>query len=166
MGRQATTSTSAAVTRLRMILRPMKTLCLFVVFVLSSCVSAETGRSISPQDVAWIQKGKTTRAEVVERFGGPTSEMPDWAGMQYQVTSITTTTTPTSNKDGESQQSVTTTTMEPIKPRTKALYVHQKTEGGPFGGIQITEEQFWITYDENGVVQDFGLQTGQGTTVR
>jgi hypothetical protein len=56
--------------------------------------------------------------------------------------------------------------MEPIKPRTKALYVHQKTEGGPFVGIQITEEQFWITYDENGVVQDFGLQAGPGTTVR
>ena len=56
--------------------------------------------------------------------------------------------------------------MEPIKPRAKALYIHQKTEGGLFVGIQITEEQFWITYDENGVVQDFGLQTGQGTTVR
>jgi len=86
--------------------------------------------------------------------------------MQYQVTSITTTTKPTSNKDGESQQSVTTTTMKPIKPRTKALYVHQQTEGGLFVGIQVTEEQFWVTYDENGVAQDFGLQAGPGMTVR
>lgn len=125
------------------------------------------GRPISAQDVTWIQKGKTTRAEVVQQFGGPTSEMPDWAGMQYHVISITTTTkkVPT-NKDTECQESVTTTTMEPIKPRSRALYVHQKTEGGLFVGIQITEEQFWVTYDENGAVQDFGLQAGPGTTVR
>ena len=71
----------------------MKNLWLFVVvFTVSGCVSAEMGRSISSQDVPWIQKGKTTRAEVVQRFGAPTSEMPDWAGMHYQVTSITTTT--------------------------------------------------------------------------
>ena len=31
--------------------------------------------------------------------------------------------------------------------------------------FQITEEQFWVTYDENGVVQDFSLQAGPGTTV-
>ena len=95
------------------------------------------------------------------------SEMPDWAGMQYQVISITTTTKmmTTGSKDGESQESVTTTTMEPIKPRTRALYVHQKTEGGLFVGIQMTEEQFWVTYDENGIVQDFGLQAGPGRTV-
>ena len=78
------------------------------------------------------KKGKTTRFEVVQRFGAPTSEMPDWAGMHYQVTSITTTAKTANNRDGESQQSVTTTTMEPIKPRTRALYVHQKTAGGPF----------------------------------
>ena len=145
----------------------MKNLWLFVVvFTVSGCVSAEMGRSISSQDVAWIQKGKTTRVEVVQRFGAPTSEMPDWAGMHYQVTSITTTTKTANNRDGESQQSVTTTTMEPIKPRTRALYVHQKTEGGPFVGIQITEEQFWTAYDENGVVQDFGLQAGPQTVVR
>ena len=137
-------------------------------FVLSvlGCATAEKGRSISTQDVTWIQKGKTSRAEVVQRFGGPTSETPDWAAMHYQVTSITTTTKPGSNQDGESQQSVTTTTMEPIKPRTKAVYVHEKTEGGVFVGIQITEDHFWVTYDENGVVQDFGLQAGPGTTVR
>jgi hypothetical protein len=144
----------------------MKNLWLFVVaFTVSSCVSAETGRSISSQDVTWIQKDKTTRSEIVQRFGAPTSEMPDWPGMHYQVTSITTTTRTTHNEDGQSQESVTTTTMEPIKPRTKALYVHQKTEGGLFVGIQITEEQFWITYDENGVVQDFGLQAGPRTVV-
>jgi hypothetical protein len=144
----------------------MKNLWLFVVVsTVSSCASAETGRSISSQDVTWIQKDQTTRSEVVQRLGAPTSEMPDWAGMHYQVTSITTTTKTADNKDGESQQSVTTTTMEPIKPRTKALYVHHKTEGGLFVGIQITEEQFWITYDENGVVQDFGLHAGPRTVV-
>ena len=117
--------------------------------------------------MTWIKKGKTTRTEIVQRFGGPMSEMPDWAGMQYQVISITTTTKmmTTGSKDGECQESVTTTTMEPIKPRTRALYVHQKTEGGLFVGIQMTEEQFWVTYDENGIVQDFGLQAGPGRTV-
>ena len=114
----------------------MKNLGLFgVVFIVSSCAIAETGRSIKSQDVTWIQKGKTTRAEIVERFGGPTSEMPDWAGMQYQVTSITTATQTTSNKDGESPQSVTTTTMEPIKPRTKALYVLSDHRGAILGYI-------------------------------
>lgn len=145
----------------------MQELWLFVVVVIvSGCVRAEVGRPISPHDLAWIQKGQTTRAEVVQRFGAPESETPDWAGMHYQITTTTTTTTTTSNKDGESQQSVTTTTMEPIKPRTKALYLYTKTEGGLFVGVQTTQEQFWVTYDENGVVQDLGLQAGPGMKVR
>lgn len=136
-----------------------------LVFISSGCVTAEIGRPISPQDMAWIQKGKTTRVEVIQRFWAPESETPDWAAMQYQVNTTTTTTRTTRTNNEESQQSVTTTTVEPIKPRTKALYLYKKVEGGLFVGVQTTEEQFWVTYDENGVVQDLGLQAGPGMRV-
>lgn len=128
-----------------------------IAVMLWGCATAEMGRQIKPEDVAWIQKGVTGRSEIVKRLGAPFSEAPDWSAMKFQSTSTTTT-----NKEGEKQQSVTTTTVEPINKITRALYLHTKSEGGVFVGIKTTQEQFWIRYDERGVVQDFGLELGVG----
>jgi len=145
----------------------MKTYWIIILALISSsCATAEMGRYIAPQDVAWIQKGATTRAEVVQRLGAPMSETPDWTAMQFQTTSTTTTTKITTTKEGESQQSVTTTKVDPINKLTKAIYLHTKSEGGIFVGIKTTQEQFWVTYDERGVVQDYGFQTNPGMTIR
>lgn len=131
--------------------------------IMWGCATAEMGRYIGPNDVVWIQKGVTTRPEVVQRLGAPMSEVPDWTSMQFQSTSTTTTTT---TKTGETQQSVTTTKVDPINKLTKAVYLHTKSEGGIFVGITTTQEEFWVTYNERGIVQDYGFQTGPGITVR
>ena len=125
------------------------------------CATAEIGRQITPDEVAWIQKGISTRSAVVQRFGHPMAETPDWTAMQFQTTSTTTTTA-----TGESQQSVTTTKVEPINKVTKAIYLHTKSEGGLFVGITTTQEQFWIRYDEQGIVQDHGFQASPGMQIR
>jgi outer membrane protein assembly factor BamE (lipoprotein component of BamABCDE complex) len=53
-------------------------------FILTSllfgCATAEHGRRITPDQITWIQKGVTTRTEVVQKLGGPMSEVPDWGG--------------------------------------------------------------------------------------
>jgi len=130
-------------------------------FISWGCATAEMGRYVGPQDVTWIQKGVTTRSEVVQRLGAPHSEAPDWTPMQFQSVSTTTT-----SKEGASQQSVTTTKVEPINKSTKAIYLHTKSEGGLFVGFTTTQEQFWVSYDEHGIVQNYGFQTGPGMTVR
>lgn len=140
----------------------MKTyLVLAMAAVLWGCATAEVGRQITPAEVDWIQKGITTRSAVVQRFGPPMAETLDWTAMQFQTTSTTTTAV-----TGEAQQSVTTTKVEPINKVTKALYLHTKSEGGLFVGITTTQEQFWIRYDEQGVVQDHGFQAGPSMKVR
>lgn len=129
--------------------------------VLWGCATAEMGRQIMPEDVVWIQKGMTVHSQVVKQLGAPFSEAPDWSAMKFQSTSTTTT-----NKEGEKQQSVTTTTVEPINKVTKAVYLHTKSEGGIFVGFKTTQEQFWVRYDERGVVQDFGFEAGVGVNIR
>jgi hypothetical protein len=119
-------------------------------FISWGCATAEMGRYIGPQDVTWIQKGVTTRSEVVQRLGPPLSETPDWTAMQFQSVSTTTT-----SKEGESQQSVTTT-----------IYLHTKSEGGLFVGFTTTQEQFWVSFDEHGIVQNYGFQSGPGMSLR
>lgn len=136
-------------------------LALALAAALWGCATAEIGRQITPAEVAWIQKGITTRTAIVQRFGHPMAETPDRTAMQFQTTSTTTTTA-----TGDSHQSVTTTKVEPINKVTKAIYLHTKSEGGLFVGITTTQEQFWIRYDEQGIVQDHGFQAVPSTLVR
>ncbi len=66
------------------------------------CGTVEHGRLISQDDVTWIQKGATTRTEVVERLGSSRLETP----LQSTTTSTTTRTA-----TGEGQPQTTTTTV-------------------------------------------------------
>ena len=138
-----------------------RTLAVLFLLFLPACATAEIGRRITPEDVAWIQKGVTTRAEIVQRLGPPFSEAPDWTAMQFQSKSITTT-----SKSGESQESLTTTTVKQVNKLTKALYFYTKSKGGLFVGFTTTQEQFWVRYDERGIVQDYAFEAGPSMTVR
>jgi hypothetical protein len=137
---------------------------LVLLFVfLSGCATAEMGRQITQEQAVWIQKGVTTRNQIVERFGAPNFEFPDYTDSKHQ-----TTTTSTTTKDGDT--STTTTTIQVQSPKnTKATYLHTKSEAAvlPFyANVQTTQNQFLIRYDENGIVQDFGFTGRNSLTVR
>jgi hypothetical protein len=144
--------------------KPMSRIILIALLViLSGCATAEMGRQITVDQAAWIQKGVTSRNDVVERFGAPNFEFPDYTNSKYETTSTSTTT-----KDRDT--STTTTTIQVQSPKnTKATYLHTKSEAAvlPFyANVQTTQNQFWIKYDEKGIVQDFGFAGGSGLKVR
>jgi hypothetical protein len=144
--------------------KPMSRIILIALLViLSGCATAEMGRQITAEQTAWIQKGVTSRSEVVERFGASNFEFPDYTNAKYETTSTSTTT-----KDGNT--STTTTTVQAQSPKsTKATYLHTRSQAAvlPFyANVQTTQNQFWIKYDEKGIVQDFGFAGGSGPTAR
>jgi hypothetical protein len=109
--------------------------------ILSGCATAEMGRQITVEQAAWIQKGVTSRSEVVARFGAPNFEFPDYTDSQHQTTSTSTTT-----KEGNT--STTTTTIQVQLPKsTKATYLYTKPEAAvlPFyANVQTIQNHFWI----------------------
>jgi hypothetical protein len=134
-----------------------------LVIFLNGCATAEMGRLITPEQAAWIQKGVTTRNEVVERFGVPDLEFPDYTDSKHQTTSTSTTT-----KEGDTSGTTTPTQVDSPKG-TRATYLHTKSEAAvlPFyANAQSTQSQFWIKYDDNGIVQDFGFDGRSGLPVR
>lgn len=126
------------------------TLLVITLLTLTNCVTNERGRSITVEEIAWIQKGITTRTEIVKKFGTPYSEVPDG-------TTVTTTVLPTTTNEDGSKTTIVTSKLGLAK-NTKATYLHTKTEGGLFRDMKVTQEQFTVRYDERGMVQDFGLE--------
>jgi hypothetical protein len=125
--------------------------------VLYGCVTAGEGRRITPGETAWIEKERTTRAEVVARFGSPRVEFPQSSGF---TTALTTTTMTTIDSEGHAKPIATTTQPQRPARLRKATYVytHSDTAGFPFyEDVGVTQSQFWIVYDEAGVVQDYGF---------
>ena len=94
-------------------------------FILYGCVTAEQGNRIVPDDVKWIEIERTTRAEVVARYGLPPLEFP----------------------------------QRPTRLR-KATYVYMRRDPVVFpfyDNLQPTQCQFWVVYNEKGIVQDYGF---------
>ena len=117
---------------------------------LSGCATEEQGRRIRQEEVTWIEKGVTTRSQVVERFGSPRLEMP-------LPSTTTSTTTTTATVDGKPETTITTVQVNEAPKRTKATYLYNRSESRiPFYG-KIHTTQFWLVYDETGVVQDYGF---------
>src|SRR5690349_19886237 len=107
----------------------------------------ERGREITANDLEFIQKGKTTRDEVVQRLGKPMSEGRDPTLLQLKTVTTTTKSRTTVTPEGETQtEAVTTMHVDPIYKRTKAIYLHARMEGGL--SRKVTREQVWIIYDE------------------
>jgi hypothetical protein len=117
---------------------------MLIVFVLFGCATAEQGKRITPDDVTWIEKERTTRAEVVAKFGSPPVEFPQ-------------------SSEGHLKTVQTATQIQRRTHLRKATYVYTHREPTAFpyyDSLEITQSQFWVVYDEKGVVQDYGFGGG------
>jgi len=127
---------------------------ILLLLVLCGCASGEYGKLITPDQVTWIQKGGTTRDEIIARFGAPQMpEVQDLAGMQnmeFESTSVETV---------EEGKKVTRTKMKPMPQphQTIAQYFFTRSEAIAFAGATTTSKNFWVCYDEAGVVQSSGF---------
>ncbi len=126
-------------------------------FMLYGCATDEQGMRFRPDEVSWIKKYKTTRAEVVARFGLPPVELPQ----SSNLTSTTTTKTITA-VDSEGQTEITHTITKIQRPShlRKAIYVSTQRDAAVFpfyDSVDFTQYQLWVVYDERGVVLDYGF---------
>ena len=116
---------------------------ILLAFLSCACAAAEQGTRITLDEVAWMETGRTTQAEVVARFGLPRVEFPQSSGII---------------------SASTTTQLERLPRLRKATYVytHRDTAGFPFyEDVGVTQSQFWIVYDDEGIVRDFGFLGSQ-----
>lgn len=114
-----------------------------IAFASYSCAIAERGKRITPDEAAWIEKGTTTHAEVVAWFGSPRIEFP-------QAPSLISASTP-----GQLQR-------HPRLRQATYVHIHLDTAGFPFYEDRgVTQSQFWIVYDEEGLVRDYGFLGSQ-----
>lgn len=113
---------------------------LFWLVQLFGCAIGEAPQRIRPADTAWIQKGQTTRNEIVGKFGEPT-----FRGTREEV--------------GQYAE---------YRWRPESMPALQPTPSGPFPQAyrpparttpeaEALGERFWVVYDEQGVVEDFGF---------
>ena len=108
----------------------------FMALVSYSCATAEQGMRITSNEVAWIEKGKTTRAEVVAKFGSPRVEFPQ-------------------PSDFISASTARQLRHLPRLRKATYVYLHRETAGFPFyQDLGVTQSEFWIVYDEEGVVRN------------
>ena len=127
----------------------------FSLIVLCSCVTGEPDQRIAPDDVGWIQKGQTTREQIIAKFGPPTFKMPrrvDQGPGEYAAYRFEPPT-------------------EVLQPRPRGALprvFHPPTERmSPYGTFQMFRPSFWIIYDARGIVEDFGFgfpPSAQGQT--
>ncbi|WP_173051269.1 hypothetical protein [Nitrospira sp. KM1] len=118
----------------------------FVVFALmnlSACAS-------TPDQITWIENGKTTRAEIVSRFGDPDL---------VETTKTGTMVTYQSTASKRPLPPVEIPTVQPGPLGTTAV-TSKPIERSLGSDDSTTPKSEWITheihirYDENGVVQD------------
>jgi hypothetical protein len=135
----------------------LKRLVGILAIVLYGCATGDQGLRIVPDEVRWIEKERTTRAEVVARFGWPRVEFPQSSGF---TASPTTTTTTITDSEGDTKTiQITTQIQRPTRPK-KATYVYMRRDAAVFpfyDNLQWKQCQFWVVYDEKGVVQDYGF---------
>src|SRR5215510_1992110 len=128
-----------------------------IAFLMFCCATADLGKRIVPDDVRWIEIERTTRAEIVARFGLPAVEFPQSSGL----TTTSQTRTTTTELEGHSKTvRVTTQVQRPTRSR-KATYVYNRREPSVFpfyDNLHSTQCEFWVVYDEKGVVQDYGFE--------
>ena len=125
---------------------------LMVIALLSyGCATGDEGKQIIPDDVTWIEKERTTRAEVVAKFGLPPVDFPQSSGF---TTTSTTTTITTTDSEGHIKTIQTTTQIQRPTRLRKATYAYTRRDAAH---VQSTQSQFWVVYDEKGVVQDYGF---------
>ena len=103
-------------------LKPMRMIYgVLISVVLYGCATDEHGRLINQEEVLWIEKGMTTRTQVVEHFGSPRFEGP----LPSRTTSTTTTT---ATVEGKSHTTITTVHVDEPSTQTKAIYPYTKLQ--------------------------------------
>ena len=128
-----------------------------IIFVLYGCATNERGMRFIPEEVTWIEKERTTRAEVVARFGLPPVELPQASGF---ATTTTTKTITAIDSEGHTKTTQTTTQIQRPSQLRKAIYVSAHRDAAVFpayDNVEFTPNQFWVIYDEKGVVRDYGF---------
>ena len=112
-------------------------------FVLCACAIGNGEKNITSQDILWIEKGRTTRDQVVTKFGEPA-----FIGVYKGVGEYSEYTVPQR----------TTLILQPI-------------QSGPFPQVQrppidttvpqaeSPANRFWVIYYAQGIVHDFGFGT-------
>jgi hypothetical protein len=68
---------------------------------------------------------------------------------------VTSTTTTTGTVEGQSK--TTTTTVKESPKGTKATYLYTRSKSTVPFTTKAHTTQFWLRFDENGVVQDYGF---------
>lgn len=135
----------------------MAILVLILGMLISGCATVQSGRQITPEQAAWIERGTTTRAEVVAKLGAPKFEHPIYSPGGFSTRTTTSTTT---QGDGTTRTTNSTTELQRPPRHTKATYLYTRSEAAvvPFyANVQTQQSQFWVEYDEKGVVQDYGF---------
>ena len=64
-------------------MRARLTVPLFFVLAAAGCYTSSSGPKMAPEDLATIQKGKTTEADLVRMFGEPQSRFVDAQGIRH-----------------------------------------------------------------------------------
>lgn len=113
---------------------------LALAFLMCGCARAEITRLITPENTGWIQKGVTTRSEIEARFGSPSFEVPEYTG--------STAAAHAPPRNDNYNPSRTSAHVESPQD-TKATYLQARP--------QTEQDRFWVTYDENNVVEDSGF---------
>src|SRR5262249_55280515 len=128
-----------------------------VAFVVFGCATADHGKRIVPDEVGWIERDRTTRAEIVTRFGLPSVEFP--RSSDFNATSQTATST--TDPEGHIKTIQMPAQVQPPTRSRKATYVYNRREPSVFpfyDNPRLRQCQFWIVYDEKDVVQDYGFE--------
>ena len=135
-------------------------MCLMLLLSNSSCIGKPLAPRVSVEDTTWIVLGKTTRDEVVTRFGRPDSSSnvqidadhgdyaeygPALAPDVYEGRGYTSPFEPRPRGGGVEQLGG----AQPQVFRPPLESIRSPSRDGPV---------FWVLYDPQGVVKDFGFR--------
>ncbi len=115
-------------------------LIIFSLLSLVACVVGEVERRITTQDTVWIEKGRTTREQVLAKFGEPA-----FTGTHQGVGQYAEYTVPPRAR----------LTLAPVQsgpfPQVQRAPVDTVPE------VKALGDRFWVIYDARGIVEDFGF---------
>jgi hypothetical protein len=123
-----------------------KLLVVLIGLTLAGCSFAETGRLITSEQLDQFRQGTTTRDEVLRLLGPPLVEVPPFPTAQAATPDTTAAEPP-----------ATAAERGPSYPRYTAHYYYARLVFPTPEGYRTTVQQFWVQYDPNGIVQEFGL---------
>jgi len=126
--------------------------------LLSACVTDNTIRRIRPDDTTWIQRGETTREQVKEKFGEPRLTLAGREGDQGQYAEYSSS--PSIHTYGERGGSQVFVPI-PQGPFPQ-VYPSSEQAGLPNRQLQPLGDRFWLRYNAQGIVEDFGFGSGTG----